>query len=94
MVAAALGALLGVLLIVGSRRAVAFVTPEDALLGVVIVGGMMVARFAVAIAALAAYHFFAPDGLAPFGVFLSVAFVAGLAVEAVKSVRPHASTSA
>lgn len=90
MVAAALGALLGVLLMVVSHWAVAFVTPEDPMRGLLIVGMMMGARFALALGALAAFYFFAPRGLAPFGILLAVSFVVGLFFEAVRLSGPRA----
>lgn len=95
VVAAALGALLGVLLMAVSHWAVTFVTPEDPTRGVLIVGMMMFARFAIALSALAAYYFLVPSGLAPFGVLLAASFVTGLFVEAVRLSRPsmpHTST--
>lgn len=91
--AAVFGVLLGVLLMVVSYRAVCFVTPTDPFGGVVVVGALMGARFLVALAALAGFHFFAPDGLAPFGIALISSFMVGLFVEAIRLVRPHTSTS-
>lgn len=91
LVAAALGALLGVFLTFLSRWAVTRVTPQDPAMGMAVVALMMGARFALALAALGAYYFFAREGLVVFGVALTVSFVAGLTVEAVKASCPHAS---
>jgi hypothetical protein len=72
-----------------SHRAVRFVTPDDPTRGVAVVGALMGARFIAALAALAAFSFLAPSGLAPFGIALVFAFVGGLALEAVRASRPH-----
>lgn len=88
--AAALGALLGVSLMVVSHKAVRLVTPDEPMQGVVIVGALMVARFMVVIAALAVFYFFARSGLAGFGIALAGSFVVGLFVEAFRSIAPHA----
>lgn len=85
--------LLGVLLMVVSHKAVGFVTPADPFGGVVVVGALMGARFALALAALALFYFFARGGLAPFGLALVISFMVGLFVEAIRLIRPHASTS-
>lgn len=58
-----------------------------------VVGLLMGARFLVVLAALAAFYFFFPAGLAPFGVALAFAFVLGLLFEALRSFRPHSNTS-
>lgn len=91
MVAAALGALFGVLLTVISRRASRLVTPDDPARGFAIYGAIMVARMFVVVAALGIFYLVAPDGLAPFGMALGVSFIAGLAYEAVKASRLNAS---
>ncbi|MHB8761870.1 MAG: hypothetical protein ACYC6J_05715 [Coriobacteriia bacterium] len=88
-VAAALGALLGLLLTFISRRATAHVTPGDAERGMAIVAVMMGLRMIVVIAALAAYFFLARAGFLYFGIALIVAFMAGLAYEAVKTTRSN-----
>jgi len=90
LVAAALGALLGVLLTFVSRRSSALVTPRDPFRGMAIYGIFMLARMTFAILALALYYVAARDGLAPFGFALGISFVAGLVYEAVKASRPHA----
>ena len=87
--AAALGALLGVLLTFVSERAAAFVTPADPMRGLAMVAVMMGARFMLSLLALSAYYFFARDGLVPFGFALAISFVAGLAFEAVRVSWPH-----
>ena len=84
MVAAALGALLGVLLTFISRRAASYVTPADPMRGMAVVGVMMGVRFLLALAALAAYYSFVPDGLVAFGLALAISFVVGLMFEAAK----------
>lgn len=91
VVAAALGALLGVLLTLVSRRASRLVTPDDPMRGFAIYGAIMVARMFVVVAALAIFYVVAPDGLAPFGMTLGISFIAGLAYEAVKASRFNAS---
>lgn len=91
LVAVTLGVTLGVVLTLVSERAVAFVTPEDPMRGLAIVGVMMGLRFALALAALAAYFVFARDGLAAFGLALALSFVAGLAFEAARMSHPRAS---
>ena len=91
LVAVTLGMALGVVLTLVSERAVAFVTPEDPMRGLAIVGVMMGLRLALALAALAAYFLFARDGLAAFGLTLGLSFVAGLAFEAVRMSHPRAS---
>lgn len=90
MVAAALGALLGVLLVVASHWAVRFITSEDPMRGLMVVVMMLVARFAVALAALAAFYYFVPAGLAPFGILLAASFFIGLLIEAVRLSGPRA----
>lgn len=91
LIAAALGVLFGVLLMAVSHRAVSFVTPDDPLRGVVLVGALMGARFMAALGALAVFYFFARNGLAPFGIALVFSFVVGLFVEAFRLSGPHAS---
>jgi uncharacterized integral membrane protein len=76
-----------------SHKAVRFVTPQDPMTGVVLVGALMVVRFLVAAAALAAFYLLARDGLAPFGIALVFSFVAGLFIEAFRSIAPNARTS-
>lgn len=93
MAAAVFGVLLGILLMAVSHRAIRFVTPADPFGGVVVVGALMGARFMAALAALAVFYFFARAGLAPFGIALVSSFMVGLLVEAIRLVRPHASTS-
>lgn len=87
IVAAALGALLGVLLTRVSRRASAVVTPDDPMRGVAIYGAIMIGRLLTAVLALAVFYLAAPDGLAPFGLALGLSFIAGLGFEAVKASR-------
>ncbi len=89
--AVALGALLGVVLTFASERAASFVTPQDPFRGIAIVAVMTGARLLVALLSLAAYSFFARDGLIPFGFALGVSFIAGLALEAVKATRLNTS---
>ena len=89
--AAALGVLLGAVLTIASERAASFVTPEDPFRGVAIVAVMTGVRLLVALIALAAYSFFARDGLVPFGFALGISFIAGLAFEAVRASRPSVS---
>ncbi|MBN2847837.1 MAG: hypothetical protein JXP72_05220 [Coriobacteriia bacterium] len=91
LVAVTLGITLGVVLALVSERAVAFVTPDDPMRGLAIVGVMMGLRFTLALAALAAYFVFARDGLPAFGLALGLSFVAGLAFEAVRMSHPRAS---
>jgi len=90
VVAAALGALLGVALTVISHRAASRVTPADPMHGLAVVALAMGARFLIVIAALGAYLVFARDGLVVFGPALALSFVAGLAFEAVRVSNPHA----
>ena len=87
LVAAALGALLGVLFTFISHRASGFVTPRDPMLGVAFYGAIMVARMIIAVAALWFYFLVALNGLAPFGFALGLSFIAGLGFEAVKASR-------
>lgn len=91
VIAAALGALLGVLLTLVSRRASHFVTPDDPMRGVAIYGVFMVARMFAAVAALGVYYLALPEGLAPFGLALGLSFIAGLCLEAVKATRLNTS---
>ena len=91
LIAAALGVLFGVSLMVVSHKAVRFVTPADPMTGVVMVGALMGARFMAVLAALAVLYVFARSGLAPFGIALVFSFVAGLFVEAFRLTAPHAS---
>lgn len=90
LIAAALGVLLGVSLMVVSHRAVRFVTPGDPMRGMAVVGVLMGARFMVVLAGLAVFYFSAPKGLAPFGIALVFSFVAGLFAEAFRLTAPHA----
>lgn len=87
VVAAALGVLLGAALTVSSERAASFVTPQNPFHGMVVVIAMMLLRFALSVAALAAFFFFAREGLVAFGVALAVSFITGLVFEAVKVSR-------
>ena len=91
IVAAALGALLGVLLTLVSRRASAVVTPDDPARGVAIYGAIMVGRLFTAVIALAVFYLAVPEGLAPFGLALGLSFIAGLGFEAVKASRLNTS---
>jgi len=91
LVAVALGALLGVLLTFISQRAVSFMTPEDPMRGLAVVAAVMGARFAIAIAALAAYSASAPGALVFFGPALALSFVVGLVFEAARASWPHES---
>ncbi|MHB8050450.1 MAG: hypothetical protein ACYDHQ_04430 [Coriobacteriia bacterium] len=89
MAAAALGALLGAALTFASERAASFVTPRDPFRGMAIVAVMMFLRLLAALAALAFFYVFSPQGLVPFGLTLAVSFIAGLGFEAVRVSRPH-----
>ena len=87
MVAATLGIMLGVLLTLLSERAVTHVTPDDPMRGLAMVSVMMGVRFGLAILTLGLFYFFARDGLAPFGIALALAFIAGLMLETVRMLR-------
>ena len=91
VVAAALGARLGVLLTLVSRRASRLVTPADPMRGFAIYGAVMVGRMFAALATLGILYLVAPDGLAPFSLSLGVSFIAGLGYEAVRASRFNAS---
>jgi drug/metabolite transporter (DMT)-like permease len=91
VVAAALGALLGALLTVVSRRASRFVTPDDPMRGFAIYGAFMLARMIAAFVSLGIYYLAVPEGLPPFGLALGVSFIAGLGYEAVKASRLNTS---
>lgn len=84
VVAVALGALLGVVLTIVAERAASSVTPGNPFRGLAIVIVMTGVRLTGAVIALAAYSYFAPAGLVPFGFTLGVSFVAGLGIEALR----------
>ncbi|MBN1192340.1 MAG: hypothetical protein JXA36_01410 [Coriobacteriia bacterium] len=84
VIAAALGALLGVFMTLISRRASHLITPADPIKGFALVAAMMGLRFFLALVALTLYFLFAPDGLPVFGFVLGTSFIAGLGYEAVR----------
>lgn len=87
LVAAALGALLGVLFTLISHRASGFVTPRDPMRGMAVYGAVMLARMTLAIGSLGVLATVAPAALAPFGFALGLSFIAGLGFEALKASR-------
>ena len=91
LVAAALGALLGVVLTFISHRASTFVSPRDPSRGMAVYGALMIARMTLALVTLGIFAIAAPTGLVPFGFALGVSFIAGLGFEAVKASDKHVS---
>lgn len=81
ILAAALGLVLGVGLLVVSRASVRLMTPDDPGLGLAKVAVTMVIRMAVVVAALIAYYVWARPGLVPFGAALVAGFFVMVTVE-------------
>jgi hypothetical protein len=86
-VAAALGALLGVVLLRSSRGAYAHVDPDDPTGSYFAIIYPMVLRFAVVIAALFVYFTFMRDAMIPFSLGLLGGFLAAANVELWKYAR-------
>ncbi|HZL06242.1 MAG TPA: hypothetical protein VFE45_12650, partial [Coriobacteriia bacterium] len=91
-VAALLGLVLGVLLMLVSRRAVALVTPDDPTRGFALVALFMLGRLIIVMAALAAYFFLARAGFLVFAAVLITSFIISLALEALESSRSFTSS--
>lgn len=86
-VAALCGLVLGVALMLVSRRMVAFVTPDDPTRGFAIVALFMLVRLVVVVGALAGYFFLARPGFLVFAGVLLTSFIISLALEALDSSR-------
>lgn len=87
VIAALLGLVLGILLMVVSRRTVALVTPEDPARGLALVAVFMMVRLLVVVGALAAYFFLARPGFLMFAGVLLTSFIISLGFEALDSSR-------
>lgn len=85
VVAAALGIILGIGLVVVSRVSSRLVTPDDPALGFTKVAMVLFVRMVVAFGALALFYFFARRGFVVFGIALVSAFMCALVFEAFRA---------
>lgn len=84
-VAALIGVLLGALLVLASRWASRFVTPDDAALGLLRFGLISFGRLILALAAMTLFFVFARKGFVAFSIALIVTFLCMLVYEAFKA---------
>jgi hypothetical protein len=84
-IAVLLGAAFGVGSLLVSRASARLVTPDDPTLGFAKLALISTVRMLLAVAALAAYFFFARPGFMPFALTLVVSFLATLGYEAFRA---------